>query len=435
MSKRRKKSSGCGYLIGLFLIILVMIAAILIFLVPHSNSEGEIGKSDSEFRSTVDEDDEKEDDDSAVESASFDMESLYDRYAQLNDEEQQIYCALLDQLNDRKTSCTIKGTDAETYEASVNNAVYALYFDHPEFFWIDGGYSYTRTITGRMKIELHCYDYWKYSMNRKKYQTALDERVNEIVELASQQETDYDKVKFVHDYLVQTVTYDHDTYENDISGQSLVTKLDASYEYAHSAYGCLVNNLCVCDGYAKAFQLVMQKIGISCYYTEGNADNGEVNMAHAWNFLQLDGDYYYVDVTWDDMNKEDYPEFVRYEYFDITYDELMRDHSYPDNEKYNWAPKTDAIDYNYYYHEDYYLTSYHFDEVSDILERQLQENPDIPFASIRFSSAREALKAKTALIDNANIWEINCIAELGSDRKMSYIAADDSCYIYFLFSD
>ena len=59
MSKRRKKSSGCGYLIGLFLIILVMIAAILIFLVPHSNSEGEIGKSDSEFRSTVDEDDEK----------------------------------------------------------------------------------------------------------------------------------------------------------------------------------------------------------------------------------------------------------------------------------------------------------------------------------------------------------------------------------------
>ena len=48
----------------------------------------------------------------------------------------------------------------------------------------------------------------------------------------------------------------------------------------------------VCAGYAHAFQYCMQKLGIPAAYIVGYA--GE---AHAWNLLQLGGEYYCMDVT------------------------------------------------------------------------------------------------------------------------------------------
>ena len=56
----------------------------------------------------------------------------------------------------------------------------------------------------------------------------------------------------------------------------------------------------MCAGYAKAYQLILNRMGIECGYITGNAVNDMVSGPHAWNYVRLDGNYYQVDVTWDD---------------------------------------------------------------------------------------------------------------------------------------
>ena len=74
-----------------------------------------------------------------------------------------------------------------------------------------------------------------------------------------------------------------------------------------SAYGALVNGQTVCAGYARAFQYLLQQLGIPCYYCTGYAGEN-----HAWNIVALEDGYYNVDATWDDT------EGGKYDYFNKT---------------------------------------------------------------------------------------------------------------------
>lgn len=95
--------------------------------------------------------------------------------------------------------------------------------------------------------------------------------------------SNYEKEKQVHDLLVDKITY------------------NAGAKMNQSAYSALVNEETVCAGYARAYQYLLQKLGIPCYYCTGFA--GE---SHAWNIVALDDGYYNVDVTWDDTPGGEY---------------------------------------------------------------------------------------------------------------------------------
>ena len=97
--------------------------------------------------------------------------------------------------------------------------------------------------------------------------------------------TVFDKILQIHDYLVDTITYDSDT-NSDLS---------------HGIYGALINQLAVCDGYTKAYKYILDDIGISCVEICGIAQNSSgITESHAWNDILIDGNWYAVDVTWDD---------------------------------------------------------------------------------------------------------------------------------------
>lgn len=70
-----------------------------------------------------------------------------------------------------------------------------------------------------------------------------------------------------------------------------------------------------CAGYARAFQYILQKLSIPCYYCTGHA--GE---EHAWNIVALEEDYYNVDVTWDDTDQ------ISYDYFNKTDADYAKTH-------------------------------------------------------------------------------------------------------------
>ncbi len=78
----------------------------------------------------------------------------------------------------------------------------------------------------------------------------------------------------------------------------------------HSAYGALINGNAVCEGYAEAYQLLMDIAGIECLYVEGDAEG-----RHGWNMILLEDEYYHVDVTWDDPVAEDGVQRLLHDYF------------------------------------------------------------------------------------------------------------------------
>ena len=103
--------------------------------------------------------------------------------------------------------------------------------------------------------------------------------------------------------MIDSIQYEEDLTQNNI----------------YDIYGALVSKRCVCEGYAKAFQYLMNEIGIENTIVIGvgtNSKNQTEN--HAWNYVKLNSRWYAVDVTWDDpiitgggklTNK------ARYEYF------------------------------------------------------------------------------------------------------------------------
>lgn len=103
--------------------------------------------------------------------------------------------------------------------------------------------------------------------------------------------SDFEKEIEIIKYLVTNVTYDVDELSNETNF------INDSYK----AYGALVNHKAVCSGYAKAFDLIAKKCGLSSTVVTGEAINSSSqNGPHAWNQIYLDGEWYNVDVTFED---------------------------------------------------------------------------------------------------------------------------------------
>jgi len=107
---------------------------------------------------------------------------------------------------------------------------------------------------------------------------------------------DYARALWLHDWLVRNADYDYE------------------YEYYY-ADGVLLYGKGVCQSYAYAYEMMLKMIGIECVYITGTA-GGE---AHGWNLVKIDGEWYHVDVTWDDPA----PGRENRSYFCVT-DEIMR---------------------------------------------------------------------------------------------------------------
>lgn len=114
----------------------------------------------------------------------------------------------------------------------------------------------------------------------------------------------YDKVKYVHDWIVDNVQYDNDDIDNN-----------------DNIYGTFINKKVVCEGYAEAFKFLLDKLNIPCVLVYGDGyDNQGNKEAHAWNYVKMDNEKWYaVDTTWDDPlyigNIDKISKPRKYEYF------------------------------------------------------------------------------------------------------------------------
>ena len=120
----------------------------------------------------------------------------------------------------------------------------------------------------------------------------VNEHVGEILKsIGVEGKSNYEKVKAIHDYICELITYDH-------------TTKDPS-----SMYGAITNRRAVCNAYSLCMYKLCVEAGIPCKYIGGYIGNGHYG-GHAWNIVALGDKWYYVDTTWDDEE-----EGICYDYF------------------------------------------------------------------------------------------------------------------------
>ena len=248
-------------------------------------------------------------------------------YEQLNSTSQKIYDKLYENRENLKTGAykidfgnafqklLITENGEKELKKQYQSAIEALIYENPELFYLEatGMYINIEKVT---KLSGTKYNVYINSGNNGKY---LTEGFNSKEDVDSYQEqiekvrdyilsnldgkTDYEKIKMIHDYLVDSIEYDSSLSQDNI----------------YNIYGALVARKCVCEGYAKAFQYLMNEVGIDNVIVIGTGTNSNNQTeSHAWNYVKLANKWYAVDVTWDDpilVGNGKLPEKSKYKYF------------------------------------------------------------------------------------------------------------------------
>lgn len=295
-------------------------------------------------------------------------------YEQLSERKQNIYKELYQGLSEQKEEFSIhceSGTEA-------NDIFYVVLYDFPEMFWCDGevvSTAYANTyVTVRPK--------YNCSKGEKEKKEAEIQQVTEtFLEEISDLDSEYEKIKYTYEYLVNHVDYKEDAADNQ------------------NIYSALVRGESVCAGYAKATQYLLEQMGVSCIYVTGEATSREVTVPHAWNIVKCDGGYYYVDTTWADplFDSDRDPELnthMVYDYLCCTDSMLAQTHAL--DRKYMY-PICAIDNLNYYRMNDMYYDSIDKRELRQVLRQSIDKKED----SVLFKFASKELyrEGRKVLID------------------------------------
>lgn len=334
-------------------------------------------------------------------------------YLSLDEVGKKLYDAAYTTLCANEVSFKLIGVNISSFAAAYGSTLTHFINDHPEFFWLNGYVEYetvraSDSDTGHITITFGVYEYWN-DHDLSKAQNELKSALDAIVLEANSFEDDYQKVKFVHDYIIEFISYDYDAFEK---GDAIDAETDARVS---TAYGALVLGEVMCAGYARAFDLVMHELGYESYFVSGTADGG----AHAWNLLLLGKGYCHIDLTWDDLDGD--PAEVRYDYFCLTDEEISKTHTADEASSY---PEANVAEYNYFVREEMLLDYYSFAAVTKLAKKYDGEG----VFAFKCYDAKVMADAVEELVKNNMLFSIS---EFENVESFQYIADEDSNILSF----
>ncbi len=106
------------------------------------------------------------------------------------------------------------------------------------------------------------------------------------------------KARKVHDYVVSIAVYDSHAYDEINAGATMQSSREVAA--SQEAYGIFVDGTAVCNGYAEAYLLLADAVGLKAVVVTGNVSSGITTGLHAWNKVRVGGEWLNVDTTWDD---------------------------------------------------------------------------------------------------------------------------------------
>ena len=239
--------------------------------------------------------------------------------------------------------------------------------DHPEVFWHGATYSGSLSSDGYALALKPA-----YVMTGADLDAARARLEAEVVRLTADLEgkSDYQKSLILHNRVAAKSEY-------------------VSQGLHQTAYGALVQGTAVCAGYAHAYELLMKRVGIPTWYVTGTSisPSGTV-VPHAWNLVQLDGDWYYTDVTWDDQKS-----YTFYANLNVTTDQITEDHTFGAYAEY--LPTCTATADNYFVIHDLQRETYDIDTVVHILR-------DFSVARVYITGNKKAFLNEVS----AHLWDV-----------------------------
>lgn len=275
-------------------------------------------------------------------------ESALVTYYQLTEEEQAVYRRLRDGI-------AVHADKIEFYPnielSMLEKCIFSMYMDCPQYYWYSGNYTYWQ-IEGTERISSIEPEYILTKDEVAKNNSVLCTMTDTILQNVPKEGSDYEKVKYIYESLIAFTEYS----QGCMYDQSLASV----FLYGES----------VCAGYAKAFQYLLHKIGIPCTYISGEAlaiqEEEQKWESHAWNIVELDDNYYYVDVTWGDPfpSEEGEKKEIEYGYLCGIPERFEEYHiaDVPVN-----LPKCTMKDYEYYQLMGMRFSSFDYAAISDKL--------------------------------------------------------------------
>lgn len=195
-------------------------------------------------------------------------------------------------------------TNNKTLLSTINNYV------HPYNSYKHIETSYYKT--GKVEISIEkTYSENKINTINKK----VDYIINDIIKDEKDTNT---MIKLAHDYIVNNTKYDSNRSDKNIS------------EYdSDTAYGALIEGYALCGGYTDSMAIILDRLNIKNFKIASDS--------HIWNAVNMNDEWYHLDLTWDDPVTSDNSDILEYNFFMITTEEL------------------DQIKTNYHtYNKDYY---------------------------------------------------------------------------------
>lgn len=135
---------------------------------------------------------------------------------------------------------------------------------------------FTYNNNGKFSLEIeHIYS----EEEIREINTIVDEKIKELI---TDEMDNYDKIKSIHNYIIDTTSYDT-LKTNNIE--------DTTYK-SNTAYGVLIQGYGICSGYSDAMAIFLNKLNIENYKIS--------NTTHIWNLVHINGVWVHLDATWDD---------------------------------------------------------------------------------------------------------------------------------------
>lgn len=269
-------------------------------------------------------------------------------YHQLTEAEQALYRRLYSCVSAREDSITLDTADSDT----VHRIYHFVLYDHPELFWCVGS-SQSHVYTDKIEFMP------EYSCSTKEIasRTAeIEAQADACLSGLEENASDYEKVRYVYTWLVNTVDYDENASDNQ------------------NIYSSLVGHASVCAGYAKGMQYLLNRLSVPCIYLTGILSKGGT---HAWNMVCCSGSWYQTDATFGDpvfAYTEDIPEDnLSYAYLCCT-DAQIRGSHIPDGEV--SYPACNSMDLNYYVQNGWFVWSCDETALTDLVASAVMDGQD-----------------------------------------------------------
>jgi len=308
-------------------------------------------------------------------------------YSLLNDAQKIWYdemVSILDRMG-KKEMLSQTGMDKGLTAEDIDSIFMSVMMDHPEFFFVKG-YTYVTYKSDGQILGYELTGDYSYTMEEagELYQKA-SHRAQEIWDGIPKDADSYEKVKYIYETVIRNTEYVVDARDN----QNILSVL----LYGQS----------VCQGYAKTVQYLLNGMGIDCTLVQGKVISGE---GHAWNLLNLDGSYYYLDATWGDasynreagLEEQQVPD-INYEYLCVTTADLMKTHIPRED-----IPLPDCKDTgdNYFVRENAYFTEYNEQLLTQLF--QVWETNPQKIVELKCGNSFCFEQMQRELLENRNIF-------------------------------